>query len=512
MPANAPPLAGAFAAAWNRYRLDVLAALILFAAAALAAGRVWRFPFDDEIFTMAPNVPAQFRASGWNLARFYLEGGDLHPPLTFLFFSSLYKLGVGEAAMHCCSIAMTALALALWQLLALALITERGAAPICAVGRLITILLFGLSPFAIGLGDAIRWHPQFALCVALFICLYLAADRSTARLASAIPLGLAMSINLIAPLVILPFAIYRYLLEREWRASFDITFWLLFALFALPGFYTAASVVPELFAGSWSDTFGHSPFGAVAVDIFGLIGGNAVGLGEAWLISPAVAIAALAVGRQIEWRRPANPTHLLLLMLGAMVPAALVGFAEARAFFYLAPVLAVVLSIFLAGSGASSRTLLLAVCALLPGLVAIGELRGGTHPFKRNAAIPFGEIIDFITGNENGDSLIVSTDPVVPWELRKRADLHLCVSYFFQEEACLAQPQRYRSLFIVSGYSNHSRNDRAMQGFAARVAEITRGRDKIATIRVGRDEDAALKTRLTGVPLDEFILTVALYR
>jgi len=83
---------------------------------------------------------------------------------------------------------------------------------------------------------------------------------------------------------------------------------------------------------------------------------------------------------------------------------------------------------------------------------------------------------------------------------------------FFQEEACLAQPQRYRSLFIVSGYSNHSRNDRAMQGFAARVAEITRGRDKIATIRVGRDEDAALKTRLTGVPLDEFILTVALYR
>jgi hypothetical protein len=41
---------------------------------------------------------------------------------------------------------------------------------------------------------------------------------------------------------------------------------------------------------------------------------------------------------------------------------------------------------------------------------------------------------------------------------------------------------------------------------------MTRGREKVAEIHVGRDEDAMLKTRLTGVPLDEFILTVDLYR
>ena len=47
--------------------------------------------------------------------------------------------------------------------------------------------------------------------------------------------------------------------------------------------------------------------------------------------------------------------------------------------------------------------------------------------------------------------------------------------------------------------------DTAVQGVLA-------GRTKTAEIHVGRDADAALKTRLTGVPLDDFILKVELYR
>jgi hypothetical protein len=38
------------------------------------------------------------------------------------------------------------------------------------------------------------------------------------------------------------------------------------------------------------------------------------------------------------------------------------------------------------------------------------------------------------------------------------------------------------------------------------------GRTKRASMPVGHDADAALKTRLTGVPLDPAILTVDFYR
>lgn len=41
---------------------------------------------------------------------------------------------------------------------------------------------------------------------------------------------------------------------------------------------------------------------------------------------------------------------------------------------------------------------------------------------------------------------------------------------------------------------------------------LTAGRHRVATLHAGRDEDAALKSRLTGVPLDNFILAVDLYR
>ena len=51
-----------------------------------------------------------------------------------------------------------------------------------------------------------------------------------------------------------------------------------------------------------------------------------------------------------------------------------------------------------------------------------------------------------------------------------------------------------------------------MRRFNSLLAGITAGRSKVATIGAGRDEDAALKSRLTGVPLDRNILTVDYYR
>jgi hypothetical protein len=44
------------------------------------------------------------------------------------------------------------------------------------------------------------------------------------------------------------------------------------------------------------------------------------------------------------------------------------------------------------------------------------------------------------------------------------------------------------------------------------IATATAGRKKLASVPIGRDEDASLKSRLTGVPLEESILTVDYYR
>jgi hypothetical protein len=51
-----------------------------------------------------------------------------------------------------------------------------------------------------------------------------------------------------------------------------------------------------------------------------------------------------------------------------------------------------------------------------------------------------------------------------------------------------------------------------MDNFQAFVGELTAGRTKGASMPAGHDADAALKTRLTGVPLEPAILTVDFYR
>ncbi len=488
---------------------------VLYIVASAAAGRVWRLPFDDELLAMVPPLPAGFSDSAWDLARFYLNGGNIHPPLTVLYFSILHSFGVSEWVMRLGSLAMMTLALALWQLVALTLIGERGEAPVGATPRLVAVLLFGLSPAAVGLGDAIRWYPQFALLVALFAALYFLSGTRVGRLASAVPLGLAISINLIAPLVILPFAIYRYLLERAWRASFEMAYWAIFALFAAPGLYTAISVLRYKLVAVWASKCARGPLVGIASDVIGVFGGSAIGIGEAWVVIPVIAIAAAAVVTQIDWRAPACRNHLLLLMLGGMVPAAVAGCDESRMFLYMAPILAAVLTLFLARyavSGATGRMLLLTACTVFPSLVAIGELRAGIHSTERNWTVPTADVIDFIDRNESGDTLVMSTDAVIPWELEKRPEPHRCTSYFLYNQACFADPQHYRSIFIVRAYGDRSQSVRLMQRFVARVAEITRSRDRVAGVRAGHDTDSQLKTKLTGVPHDQFILTVDLYR
>jgi hypothetical protein len=65
---------------------------------------------------------------------------------------------------------------------------------------------------------------------------------------------------------------------------------------------------------------------------------------------------------------------------------------------------------------------------------------------------------------------------------------------------------------VISGHHDRSTEAELTEQFNAMVAAATAGRSKLANVPIGRDDDAALKTRLTGVPLEQNILTLDYYR
>lgn len=509
------------AAAGRTYALDLASSLILFLGVCVVTGRVWRFPFDDELITLA----AAQSASVLDLMSYFLRGDGIHPPLSFLLYYMLHEKVWSEAAMRLVSLSMTATALLLFHLLTLALMTQRTGAVVRPWTRLIAVLMFGLSPLAIGQGDAIRWYPLFALLFSLFFVLYLAGGNQVSRLGSAVPLGLAASTNFTVAIVIVPFLVYRHWLERQFRLGFEAAYWVTFSLFGSLGIMTFYSIFRGIFfadsgvrnylRSSVAIEFGAGPLRATATNILGFFGGDALGVGQVWAILPVALITAIALVREIDRKTPANPVHLFLLMFAAMALMVLPGFGKPRSFLYLAPVLAAILTLFLDRVCARNigRAVLLASLILTASVGAIANVAHGTRPFKRNAVVPFADILDFIRTNEAGKTLIVSSDPVVVWELRRQSgSFDRCISRFLAEASCFAADRHYDSIFVVFGQSNMSRNAVAIQRFRTKLNDVIAGRRKVATIHAGLDEDSEIKSQLVGVPLDKFILTVDLYR
>lgn len=508
-----PRLAKDFVASARVYAVDVASLVVLFVAVSLAAGRVWRFPFDDELLT---RFVAERAGPVRDFALFFLNGGDVHPPLAFLGFYGLAQFGFADWALRLVSLALTALAFALFHIFCLMLIAQRTGAAARPATRLIAVLLFGLCPMAVSQGDAIRWYPLFAALFALFIILYVAGGNRAAKLWSAVPLGLAASTNFLAIFVALPFMLYRYALERQFRPRFEAAYWLIVAVFAGTGLFTAYSIAVHRLSSMGRVVFSFDTGRAIAIEILGLFGGAAVGVGNAWLIVPVAVIAPFALVSAIDRSRADNPLHLLLLMLSAVPIMTLVGFAEPRSFLYLMPIGATLLTLFLErqerehGAG---RALMLASLLVAAAVGAIANVNHTTHPFKRNTVVPFQQIVDFIRANSAGRVLVISTDPVIAWELRQdRAGADRCASYFLDNAGCFEAGRSYDTVVVIAGQSNRSRRHAYMRKFQAGIDAIVAGRHKLASMPAGLDEDADLKSRLTRTPLDRYILTVDVYR
>ena len=324
------------------YCFDLAAMAFLYVSASVMAGRVWRFPFDDEITTLSYIEPDAMRE---RIANFPVID-DIHPPFSYLLLYGMHELGFSDAAMRLCSLTMTCVALALCQILALNWLCgrdETGRIP--SATRIVAVLIFSLMPLAVSQGDALRWYPVFTLLIVLFIVLYLMPRNEWQRLWSAVALGMAASTDFSAALIVPPFLLYRHVLQRRFRWSFDLCYWLIAGAGAAIGFVSAYWIFAYRIAPVRAE-FSGGAIRSVLTDVLGFFGGDALGIGQAWIIAPLVVVFVIAVASEVERQKPGKPVHLPLLMLSVPVLMALAGFTAPRSFLFLIPVVAALITLF----------------------------------------------------------------------------------------------------------------------------------------------------------------------
>lgn len=503
-----PRLSPDFIAAVRGHAADLMMSAALYSAVSFAAGRVFRYPFDDEVFNLR-HIESKTAAQ---LFDYFLRAGDIHPPLPFLFNKALYELGAGPSGMRLAGLALTTLALVSFHALTLMLLRARDGAPSMQT-RLSAVLLFGLCALAVAQGDALRWYPLFAAEIALVVVLYLAGTNRVAQVWAAALLGIAFSTNLIGALVALPFAIYRYGFERRaWRAG-EAVLWLAGLAGAATGIVMAVALVGHR-SGLVTAQLGSQPWVAIPANLLGFFGGHSLSISQAWLIVPTVVIAALSLIAAVNRRRRSDPAHLLLLLLVAVVPLPFAGFIDSRSYLYLAPAMTALIVLYVARQERAHpvRALVMTALVLVGSVAAIANVQGSTRPFKRNAALPFGEIVDFIRANSEGPTLIHTEDTTLIYILGREPDATTrCIVSTRLRESCAA-PSTYATVFEIIAHNNRSHHPAHMVRIAALSSAVTTGRRKVATFNAGRDDDAALKTRLSGVPLDRHLMTIEIYR
>ena len=102
--------------------------------------------------------------------------------------------------------------------------------------------------------------------------------------------------------------------------------------------------------------------------------------------------------RNLDGRSGESQRILLLLMFSAPALMALFGFGRPRCFLWLAPAVAMLLTMFFdrqIQQGYYGRVLLLLSLALAAPYSAIANVNFGTHPFKRNSVYPLSEHLGF---------------------------------------------------------------------------------------------------------------------
>jgi hypothetical protein len=510
----------------NGHRLtapEIIACSIFIIIVAYLFGTFDRFPFDDEIVTLAlieHLTPMELLVTRIGLY-------DIHPPVSYFMFQLLYNLGLPLWAMRCVSLFMSAIAFLL--ILDLTLSATRANA---SMARFATLLLFLTFPLLYGVGDALRWYPLFAVLVAGFFWHELRCGQPT--IVGGALLGLSVSTNFLAFIPYFAFAGQRYFLRRRFNFRVDVPFHLAAVIFAAPGLATFVCVLLEALHRdrsvihlqfTWSL---HASAVALAQMGLGFLGGYRIGPVEVLLGLPFVALFVLALGRMVlhrqrsdEVRRSGEITGDLLVITTIMTVLCIIyslstDFDQGRALLFLAPF---VLAFFaLAYWRCFSEAAWLPVClaSLLLFCTALTNARQSTAPFKRDLVIPFDEVRSFIADNVHGSVLFVTYESVIRYLMR---DDGYCSMFSLKPGSWLdvepelspcARDGLDRFDTIVVGLWPPNGPPWTPSGSVA-LDYIHEHRKLHARAGFGYDRWAGLKTRLTGVALRPWIMTIEIY-
>src|SRR5262245_5583285 len=112
---------------------DSCVVVLLLVFLSLGAGRVFRFAFDDEIFTLRLSTAPRTLSEFLHFATTY---SDVHPRLSYFFYSALNMAGFNAASQRAVSLLITACAAGIIHRTA---VQKLG---LDSAGRIVGILLF----------------------------------------------------------------------------------------------------------------------------------------------------------------------------------------------------------------------------------------------------------------------------------------------------------------------------------------------------------------------------------
>jgi hypothetical protein len=464
---------------------------LLYILFSLGAGRVFRFAFDDEIFTL--HLTTVHRTLPAFLS-FAATVSDVHPQLSYLFFSVLDMLGFHAEAQRAVCLLMTASAAAIVHRAALQ------ALDLDTSGRVVGILLFSSVPLLVTHGDALRYIPLFTLLFALFLRDFLHTERLTAR--GAVLLGLMLSTDLLGGVVVACAALASLLRYGVATTAADS---LKFGVaLIVPGAFGVQALValPHRWQGGASSIFGAPGLRALGQSLLGFFGGFDLGLLQAPAILPTVVATGFALCAALSQRR----FVFVVLLYACMIVLGLAGFSISRAFAFvqlagLAPIMWT-LSRHQPQPWFAPLSALLICCQIFTFL----PLRANDAPFKRNLAIPYPSLLASIEASISGRTAVIAIDPTVVWEIERRFGDRVSLCHLFRKSECEAGS--VETLIIVSGHHSAPALEAAV---AKRVTQAYAQFGAPAASVFGVDLEASLKSGILGTEIDPAILKLYVF-
>lgn len=468
---------------------------LVFILLSIYSGSIFRNSFDDEIYTLL----AIQRNSLVQLLQLMFSGGDTHPPLPHLIFKALWALWPSIYFLRCFSLICSAVCV--YISIRILLDSFRPQTQVDAPWRIgAAVLIIATTPLVVAQGDSVRWYPMFA---AVVFCAF-RYEWSEKRWHSAVWSGIGFSTDFLgAPVYAGIVACRLWTYWKNGRLSphiiaTEIQYGICFGAFGILGFTNLVSLLIRLPARI-SDTQLVSPLTAIGQAPLGLIGGYSLGI----LAGLPVVAAYSTLLIYSLWRQRDQLARIMFILVSSIAPALIVfaGFSKSRSFLFLAIACSMVLSASIL-TATAKRALAIAGAVILIHMLVVVNRGGTVGIFKRNLAIPFSDISEFVKLNIPADGALITTEDVTAYTLRQEGRLS-CVA-LSAHAPCLRD--KHSVIVTLTGEPNLLRQTQILE-FAR-----SRCRREEASIPFGIDEEAVLKSKLTGSPLSRVILTGRLFK